>query len=207
MSLFDKVGTALGLFPSAIKSGEHWTPTCQKVLDEANAELQGIEERLRRLEVLEEFEAAREGPISDYDLSRNETFRLFIASGWVPPWEAAELKKAHDARVTELLAANNAEVERRRKAERIASADIIGVFDAAMAAVEAWEGDKNPKATMTALREALGNAPHPTFSRHPEGVVAMKMLTEALEATRCGGCGEMRLIGCRHDACPKGNPS
>jgi hypothetical protein len=40
-----KLDEALGLFPSVIKSGEQWSPTCQSVLDEAKAELVALRAR------------------------------------------------------------------------------------------------------------------------------------------------------------------
>ena len=37
-----KLDEALGLFPSCIKSGENWSPTCQAVLDAARQELAAL---------------------------------------------------------------------------------------------------------------------------------------------------------------------
>lgn len=42
-----KLDEALGLFPSAIKCGDEWSPRCQSVLDEAKAELAAFRARPR----------------------------------------------------------------------------------------------------------------------------------------------------------------
>ena len=43
-----KLDEALGLFPSCIKSGENWSPTCQAVLDAAKQELADMRSQLGR---------------------------------------------------------------------------------------------------------------------------------------------------------------
>jgi hypothetical protein len=45
-----KIATALGLFASCIKSGEEWTPVCERALREAQAALTKLAEQAKQNE-------------------------------------------------------------------------------------------------------------------------------------------------------------
>jgi hypothetical protein len=84
--------------------------------------------------------------------------------------------ETHDARVTELLEANNREVERRR-AEAARSASLLATLHKAMPVLEAMEDADHPESVeaLAAARAAIADAGQPTHRHIKRGTTYHEM--------------------------------
>lgn len=118
-----------------------------------------------------------------------------------------------DPRILELLAANSAEVERRRRAESAASPLIINLINVVAEVMDDWDDRVNDEVltqSMDRLRSSFSE--HVLATRtaviHAETQQPAGALKEAIEALTtaitCPACGLVQMTPCGNEQCPRG---